>query len=83
MEEFMIYNNIKNITRANHTEKAICVQDEHLMSRHAPNMIVTTANRPQDDPCRGGYASVPWCERLLAVGGNMNDTGRNDKLSYY
>jgi len=53
MEEFMICNDIKNITRANHMEKAICVQDEHHMSQHVPNMIVTTAHRPQDDPCRG------------------------------
>jgi len=53
MEEFMICNNIKNITRANHMKKAIYVQDEQLMSQHAPNMIVTTAHRPQDDPCRG------------------------------
>jgi hypothetical protein len=53
MEVLMICNDIKNITRANHMEKAICVQDEHLMSQHAPKMIVTTAHRPQDDPCRG------------------------------
>jgi hypothetical protein len=69
MKEFMICDNIKNITRANHTKKAICVQDEHLMSQHAPNMIVTTAHRMIPV---GGYASMPWCEGLLAVWGTMN-----------
>ena len=50
------------------------------MSQHAPNMIVTTDHKMIP---AGGYASVPWCEGLLAVGGTKNDTGRNDKLSYY
>jgi hypothetical protein len=59
MEEFMICNNIKNITRANHMEKAICMQDEHLMSQQAPKMIVTTAHKMIP---AGGYGSVPWCE---------------------
>jgi hypothetical protein len=68
MKEFMICDNIKNITRANHTEKAICVQDEHLMSQHAPNMTVTTAHRPQDDPCWG------VCKYAM-VGGAAGSTG--------
>jgi hypothetical protein len=66
----------------NHMDKAICVRDEHLMTQHAPNTIVTTAHSPQDDPCRR-VGCMGWCEGLLAgIGGTTNDTSRNEKPSY-